>query len=90
MNIEYKVLIKIQKFYSDEIYYRVQHCKTWEDVCRTVDPLYIITGIEPTPIKYYTDPAYGETWVFASHETGWSSSPDTMSYIAFVDNAGTW
>lgn len=90
VKFQYKVIEQIQRFYTDETYYKVHTCKSWYDVCCLVDPCYMVTGKEPKPIKYYTNSFYGETWIFPSREIGFSASPDTISYTVFVDNAGMW
>lgn len=87
----FKVITKLNKFYSDEVYFKVRDCKTWEEVCRTVDPIYYFLMNEgPTPIKHYVDSFYGETWIFKGREIGCSSCPDTITHTVFVDGAGQW
>ena len=90
ITLQYKVIEKIQRFYTDEIYYRVHTCKTWEEVCKIVDPFYDVFGEELKPIKHYTNPYYGEVWDFKGREVGFSAAPDYRSCTVFVDNAGIW
>ncbi len=87
---QYTVIEKLNRFYSDEVYYKVHKCKTWKEVCQKVDAFYCVFKQEPIPVKHFKHHFYGETWVFKGREVGSSDSPDTITCTVFANNVGEW